>query len=187
MVIDKEARRMEMYMPMSTTSRHNKITNTLISSVIDLLRKKEVHALSEECSLVYWGENAEPATVSLVDVGEINDITRFTESTIDDLYYVQPDIMIFKSNPYVENKRQTRTAGQPDLIVEVWSDGNQESERGFKKYLYSTSGVTEHWYIEQHSNEVECYVGKKRIGSQSLKEILITQNGLKFDLRYLSI
>jgi Uma2 family endonuclease len=95
--------------------------------------------------------------------------------------------MIFKSNLYVENKRQTRTAGQPDLIVEVWSDGNQESERDFKKYLYSTSPLTEHWYIEQHSNEVECYIGKNRIGGQSLKEILVTRSGLKFDLRYLSI
>ena len=35
---------MDIFMPMSTTARHNKITTTLISSVIDLLRNKEAHA-----------------------------------------------------------------------------------------------------------------------------------------------
>ena len=178
---------MDMYMPMSTTTRHNKITTTLISSVIDLLRKKEAHALSEECSLVYWGKNTEPTSVKLVNINEIEDMQKFTEIIIEDLYYVQPDIMIFKSNPYVENKRQTKTAGQPDLIVEVWSEGNLNSEKDFKKYLYSTSAITEHWYIEQDSNEVTCYLGRDRIEDQSLSDILVTRNELKFDLRYLAI
>lgn len=174
-------------MPMSTTVRHNKLTTTLISSVIDLLRKKEAHALSEECSLVYWGRNTEPASLKLVDLNEIPDMRKFTESTIEDLYFVQPDMMLFKSNPYVENKRQTRTAGQPDLLVEVWSDGNLQSERDFKRYLYSTSGITEHWYIEQDSNELVCYFGRERLKSQFLDNVLVTLGGLKFDLRYLAI
>jgi Uma2 family endonuclease len=178
---------MDFYMPMSTTVRHNKITTTLISSVMDLLRKKEAHALSEECSLVYWGRNSEPASVKLVDISEITDMQKFTEVIIEDLYYVQPDIMIFKSNPYVENKRQTKTAGQPDLIVEVWSDSNLKAERDFKKYLYSTSDVTEHWYIEQDSNEVMCYLGGERIEDQALTDILVTRSGLEFDLRYLAL
>jgi len=178
---------MDIYMPMSTTSRHNKIITTLISSVIELLRRREAHALSEECSLVYWGKNTEPTSVSLVNTDDIEDIQKFKESTIEDLYYVQPDIMIFKANPYIENKRQTKTAGQPDLIVEVWSDGNPKNERDFKKYLYSTSSVTEHWYIEQDSNEVACYFGNDRIGSQLLSNILLTRSGLEFDLRYLAI
>ena len=185
--IAERNKRMDTYMPMSTTARHNKITTTLISSVIDLLRKKEAHALSEECSLVYWGKNTEPTTVNLVNIKEIEDMQKFMEIIIEDLYYVQPDIMIFKSNPYVENTRQTKTAGQPDLIVEVWSEGNLKSERDFKKYLYSTSSATEHWYIEQDSNEVTCYFGRDRIESQSLANILATRGGLKFDLRYLVI
>ena len=177
---------MDIYMPMSTTARHNQITTTLISSVIDLLRKKEAHALSEECSLVYWGKSTEPTSVSLIDLDEIENMQKFKEAVIEDLNYVQPDIMIFKANPYVENARQTRTAGQPDLIVEVWSDGNPQHEREFKKYLYATSEITEHWYIEQDSNEVTCYLGRGRMENQSLTDILLTRGGLAFDLRYLA-
>ncbi len=178
---------MDIYMPFSTTARHNKLTVTLISSVVDLLRKKEAHALSEECSLVYWGKNTEPASVSLVNLDEIEDMGKFKEIVIEDLNYVQPDIMIFKNNPYVENTRQTKTAGLPDLIVEVWSEGNLKNERDFKKYLYSTSSVSEHWYIEQDSNIVNCYFGCDRIADQSLTNVLISRNGLEFDLRYLAI
>ena len=178
---------MDAYMPMSTTARHNKITSTLISSVIELLRKKEAHALSEECSLVYWGRNTEPSTVSLVNINEIDDVMKFKNNIMDDLYYVQPDIMIFKKNPYIENNRQTRTAGQPDLIVEVWSENNLQSEKEFKRYLYSTSDITEHWYIEQDSNEVICFFGRERTENQSLTDILKTRSGLTFDLRYLAV
>jgi len=53
--------------------------------------------------------------------------------------------------------------------------------------LYATSDITEHWYIEQDSNEVICYFGKNRIEGQFLSNILITRGGLKFDLRYLAV
>jgi len=174
-------------MPMSTTVRHNRITQTLVGRLLNEIENNKLHALSEECSLVHWGKISEPSSIGLVDVKKIEDLERFKETTIEDLYYVQPDLMVFKSNPYVENKRQTKTAGQPDLIVEVWSDGNSREDRDFKKYLYSTSGITEHWYIEQDSNEVICYIGRDRIANQSLADILVTRNGLKFDLRYLAV
>ena len=178
---------MDIFMPMSTTARHNRISMTLSGAIIELLRKKEVHALSEECSLVYWGKKTEPVNLSLVDISEIEDLAKFKDSIIEDLYYVQPDFMLFKNNPYVENKRQTRTAGQPDLIVEVWPDGNSQNDRAFLQNLYATSDITEHWYIEQDSNEVICYLGRNRIENQSLTDILSTRGGLKFDLRYLAI
>ena len=178
---------MDIFMPMSTTARHNRISMTLAGTILDLLRKKEVYALSEECSLVYWGKKSEPANLSLVNISEIEDLDKFKESIIEDLYYVQPDFMLFKYNPYVENKRQTRTAGRPDLIVEIWSDGNSQNDRAFLQNLYATSDKTEHWYIEQDSNEVICYFGRNRIKNQSLADILITRDGLKFDLRYLAI
>ena len=178
---------MDNYMPMSTTVRHNRIAMTLTGTVLDLLRKKEVHALSEECSLVYWGRKTEPTSLKLIPVSEIEDLTKFKESVIDDLYYVQPDFMLFKDNPYVENKRQTRTAGCPDLIVEIWSDGNSKNDRAFLQNLYATSNVTEHWYIEQDSNEVTCYFGRDKIENQCLADILFTSKGLKFDLRYLAV
>ena len=178
---------MDVYMPMSTTARHNIITGTIFGSVLDLLRKKEAHAMHEECSLVHWGKKTDPASLCLVNISEIENMAIFRESIIEDLYYVQPDFMIFKNNPYIDNKRQTRTAGQPDLIIEVWSDGNTKNDRAFLQNLYATSEITEHWYIEQDANEVACYFGRNRIESKSLLDILETRNGLKFDLRYLAI
>ena len=174
-------------MPMSTTARHNRISMTLSGTILDLLRKKEVYALSEECSLVYWGRKTVPESLRLVNISEIGDTVKFKESIIDDLYYIQPDFMLFKNNPYIENKRQTRTAGCPDLIVEIWSDGNSSNDKAFLQNLYSTSAITEQWYIEQDSNEVICYLGKNRLKNQYLDNILETCGGLKFDLRYLKI
>ena len=177
---------MDIYMPMSTTARHNRISMTFAGTVLDMLRKKEVHALSKECSLVYWGKKTEPANISLVNISEIEDITEFEESIIEDLYYVQPDFMLFKHNSYLENKRQTRTAGCPDLIVEIWSDGNTKNDRAFLQNLYATSNITEHWYIDQYSNDVTCYFGRNQINNQFLANILVTRFGLNFDLRYLA-
>ena len=178
---------MDIYMPMSTTARHNQITGTIFGSILALLKKREAHAMHEECSLVHWGKKTDPTSLSLVDISEIEDLARFKESTIEDLYYVQPDFMLFRNNPYIENKRQTRTAGQPDLIVEVWSDGNTRNERAFLQNLYATSDITEHWYIEQDSNEVICYIGRNRIDNQNLADVLVTRSGVEFDLRYLAI
>ena len=177
---------MDIFMPMSTTARHNRISGTFFSRIVDLLERKEVHALHEECSLVYWGRKM-GANCSLVNISEIENLDQFKDSVIEDLYYVQPDFMLFKNNSYVENKRQTRTAGCPDLVVEIWSDGNTKNDRAFLQNLYATSTITEHWYIEQDSNDVACYLGLNRIENQSLTNILLTCGGLKFDLRYLAV
>jgi len=174
-------------MPMSTTGRHNRITGTLFGSVVDLLRKKEAYALHEECALVHWGYKGKPDFKELVDITGIDDIDIFTKITINELDYVQPDFILFKKNPYLYNERETKIAGYPDLIIEVWSEGNSKIEREFKLDLYSSSATTEHWYIEQDSNEVICYLGSNKIENQSLTNTLITLDGLKFDLRYLAI
>ena len=178
---------MDIYNPMSTTVRHNRITITLSGTVLELLRKKEVHALQEECALVYNGDKKIPNGFNLVDLQRIEDIKHFTDIVIMELHYVQPDFMLFKNNPYLENKHRTRTAGQPDLIVEVWSEGNTRNDKAFLQNLYATSDITEHWYIEQNSNEVICYHGDKRLENQCLTNVLVTRGGLEFDLRYLAI
>jgi len=178
---------MDIYMPMATTIRHNKITTRLSIAMAELEEKKEVLALQEECALVHWGRKNEPGFKKLVDINDIDDIDEFRKFTIYELEFVKPDFLIFKKNKYLCNEKETRTAGYPDLIVEVWSESNEKSEKYFKLGLYSTSPVTEHWYIEQDSNEVICYLGDKRIDNQSLKDILRTQDGLEFDLRYLAI
>ncbi|MCL2814779.1 MAG: hypothetical protein FWD23_09290, partial [Oscillospiraceae bacterium] len=63
---------MDIYMPMSTTKRHNRITVTFSGTILELLRKNEVHALQEECALVYWGTKNLPVGFKLVDVKNID-------------------------------------------------------------------------------------------------------------------
>ena len=113
--------------------------------------------------------------------------TNLRHNKVTSLEKVQPDLAFFDKNKYVINKRETKVAGRPDLIVEVWSDGNTEAHKDYKKYLYSTSPITEHWYIEQDSNKVKCYMGNEQLPDQYLTNILKTQNGIEFDLRYLAI
>jgi len=160
---------------------------TFSGTVLDLLRKKEVHALQEECALVYLGTKDLPNGFELVDITSIDDTEYFIENVITELEYIRPDFVLFKNNPYLENQRQTRTAGRPDLIVEVWSESNTKNDKAFLQNLYASSDITEHWYIEQDSNDVSCYIGKNQIENQTLTDILVTQCGLKFDLRYLAI
>ena len=178
---------MDNYMQMSTTTRHNKLINTFIGDVLNLIRKKEIYALQSDCALVYYGQRKEPQSIKLVNILKLADIEKFANSEIEHLEYVQPDVMIFKNNPYLENNSELRVAGQPNLIIEIWSKSNTIEDKIFKKYLYSTSDITEHWYIEQDSNIVECYIGEEKIADQSLKKILRSQSGIEFDLRYLAI
>ena len=178
---------MEIFMEMSTSGRHNRLAATLMNGVFDLLRQKEVNAFQEEGALVYWGEKKELDFIRLVDVTEIKDVNEFTSEIIHDLHYVQPDFFLFKKNPYLHNKRETKIAGYPDLIVEIWSEDNTTFDRKIKLGLYASSPITEHWYIEQNSNEVVCYYGNKRLESQFLSDVLVTRDELKFDLRYLAI
>ena len=62
---------MSNYMPMSTTGRHNRMVMTISSAVIDLLRKKEVYALQEECALVHWGYKGKSDFKELVKIPDI--------------------------------------------------------------------------------------------------------------------
>jgi len=62
---------MDIYMPMSTTARHNQITGTIFGSILALLKKREAYAMHEECSLVHWGKKTDPTSLSLVDSNEV--------------------------------------------------------------------------------------------------------------------
>ena len=178
---------MSVYMPMSTTIRHNKITSSLFGNIFELIKKKEALALQEECALVHWGFKRKADIIKLVNIADLPDSDIFANSTINDLDYVMPDFLLFKNNRYLCNERETKIAGCPDLIIEVWSDSNDEAERKLKLDLYSSSSIVEHWYIEQESNEVICYLGKSRLENQSLTNTLVTTDGIEFDLRYLAI
>jgi len=177
---------------MSTTKRHGNLVAGVVSSGVnklkELLKIKKMEIFHEETPLVYWGKG--DSLTKLVDVTDsenIGDTDDFINETIHYLKYIQPDFMLFKENPYLENKRHTRVAGLPDLIIEVWSRGNSQDERDFKLRLYSTSEITEHWYIEQDSNIIKCYIGTTELPDQNLHDILRTQDGIEFDLRYLAL
>ena len=180
---------MENIFEMGTTARHGKLLNYLIRSTSELIAKKEIEDFSESVSLVYYGNKKRaPQNCELVDISSIDNITNFKEEIMNDLGVVEPDYMYFrKGNEFILNKKETRAAGYPNLIVEVWSEDNSLLDRQFKKYLYSTSPITEHWYIEQDSNIVECYYGQERIEDKSLADILVSRDGIEFDLRYLAI
>ena len=122
-----------------------------------------------------------------MNLGEIQDKQKFVEDTMGELNAVTPDYMHFKDNKYLMNNKETRVAGHPNLIVEVWSDDNSPNDKAFKKHLYSTGPTTEQWYIEQDSNIVECYYGPNKIESKNLSDILVSRDGTKFDLRYLKL
>ena len=178
---------MERYISkMGTTHRHNGILATLMNRIFNRMERGELLALQEQCPLVYFGSKELSVGFRLIDADGIDDAETFLEN-ITELEYIKPDFMLFKNNRYLRNKKQTRTAGQPDLIVEVWSESNTDDDRAFLKNLYASSPITEHWYIEQDSNTVECYFGKKRLPDQCLKDVLVTQKGFEFDLRYLAI
>ena len=177
--------------PMSNSKRHGRLVGQLYADIVtkhkELLEADKINPLQTEAALVYFGRVSKGDTLSLVDVGKIDDKDEFIEEAINELDYIQPDFMLFKNNPYWENRRQTRTAGFPDLIVEVWSPANSKDERAIKFGLYSSSDTTEHWHIEHDSNIVKCNKGTERLPNQNLRNILTTQDGIEFDLRYLAL
>jgi Uma2 family endonuclease len=179
---------MNNYIGMPTTIRHNEITTSLFGEIYSLRKKKEVYILQEQCSIVYYGSTKQKLVKSgLVKIEEIENMREFKDYTIYELDYVQPDFVVFKVNKYITDSRDLRTAGQPDLIVEVWSRNNTKSDKDFLRALYATSNITEFWQIEQKLNTVKCSIGEIKLPNQSLKDILKTQKGIEFDLRYLAI
>ena len=175
------------YYGMAVTRRHNYLANSLFTSIIDLLRANKLHALQEESNLVHYSCKLKGDILELVDLSGVRDINRFKADIINELEYVQPDFFMFDKNSYIENERQTRTAGCPDLVVEVRSGTDTDIERKLKFALYASSGDTEHWYLEQDSNLVKCYKGYSPLADQYLYDILRTCDGIEFDLRYLAL
>ena len=174
---------------MATTLRHNDLIADFRSEIYyqhrEEVRSKNLKLADEEIALVYEG-NLEEEWARLIDVESIQNMDMFKKSAIDLLRYVQPDFFLFTSkNPYVINNNETRVAGRPDLVVEVWSEGNFDDERRRKFLLYSSSPITEHWYMEQNSNLVVCYLGQNRVSDQNLSDVLKTQFGFEIDLRHL--
>jgi Uma2 family endonuclease len=91
----------------------------------------------------------------------------FDENTVQ-----TPDIF------YVSISRQEildgkRALGDPDLVVEVWSEGNKKREREEKRALYEQKGVTEFWAIYPKKEKITVEVlneqGKYQVYSEAKK------------------
>jgi len=174
---------------MATSKRHNRLVGRIYHDILrnfdELVKAEKINPLLEEAALVFWGEKSQEQ--SLVNIDELDDVGVFVAETINELSYVQPDFLLFKENSYLENVRENRFAGFPDLIVEVWSSGNRADERQLKFELYSTGQNVEHWYLEQNTNIVECYFDRIRLKNQDISDYIATQRGLTFDLRHLAL
>ena len=171
---------------MSTTTRHNHLVGSLFGDVFSLFRRKIAFPLLENCALVFYGDK-EQGFEELVDVESIEDKDDFLANEIFELNFVQPDFLVFKDNGFLQDERKLRTAGVPDLIVEIWSKHNRKNERDMKFRIYSSSDKCEHWYIEQDGNLVTCFKGKQRLNDQSLERVLCTASGLAFDLTHMAL
>ena len=178
---------MSIIMEMGATARHGRLLDYLAKSTFEWFERKQLINFSESASLVYWGKKQNPHSCNLVNIKEISDTDDFLKDTINMLDFTVPDYMHFRTNKFIINDNETKIAGFPNLIVEVWSKSNSHADREFLKYLYSTSDETEHWYIEQDSNVVECWYGGKRIDDKNLGDILKAKDGIEFDLRYLKL
>ena len=177
---------MGIILEMGTLPRHNHLAGSLFASMFELFKLGKVYILQEQCMLVIAGKKYS-GNERLIDVNKLENPVAFRLEDINKLDFVQPDFLLFDRNIFVQNISTSKTSGIPDLIVEVWSESNDELERDMKKRIYSSSDMCEHWYIEQNSNIVDCWVGKKELPKQNIKHILKTLNGLEFDLRHLTL
>ena len=176
-----------MILEMGTTTRHNNLITGLGRFIMNILwdsiLNKKAIVLLEQLHLCHMGERKDLESIELIDAKD----TKLLDNSINTLHVVQPDIMVFNSNAFYTNSAETRYIGKPDLLVEIWSESNSNLDRIFKKTLYSTSSITEHWYIEQYSNEIECWLGNNQLSGQNLNNILKTTQNIELDLRYLAL
>ncbi|MCL1999550.1 MAG: Uma2 family endonuclease [Turicibacter sp.] len=168
---------------MANYPRHGRLIDGFSDAIARLPDRENYHKFRENIGLAYNGNILREGSESqLFDVNE----QPIAENILISCNYVQPDFMYFCKNKHQESAKTFKIAGCPDLIVEVWSKGNSQTERTALKNLYS-SPTTEHWYLTQQSNKVECWLGRKKLKPQNLLNVLKTQSGLELDLRDLAI
>jgi len=175
-------------MYMGTTLRHNELGFAFNANLWKYIKSKEITTLQENVALVHYGRKGRGEICKLIN---ISDFTReqteeFRSGLINDLETIQPDFCVFYNNQYIVNDRGTKIAGTPDLIVEIWSESNTDIEKAVKRAIYSESN-TQHWYITQDSNKIECMNGTLMDVTRDLRDILVDNHGFEYDLRYLAL
>lgn len=162
---------------MGTTDRHSNLVDGFAGELRPLRKKGDLEYYSNTMALVY-DEDRQLIEVDGLSKVEENQLVR----GLSKMQTIEPDLLVFQHNAYLTNFSGTRKAGCPDLVIEVWSEYNKPEHRADKFGIYSSSPATEHWYLEQKCDILECYLGKKRLPDQHLRNILKTQSGLEFDL-----
>jgi len=189
-----DALRKQELFGMATSLRHNKIAQSFIGGAVRFEDKTnvEITYYSESCALAYVKNFMNEMPVHLIDASVENIIKEYGNmetflQVMDTLDFVQPDFMVFQKNPFITNKSEWKIAGQPDFIVEIWSSSNIEREIEAKKALYSTGLKTEHWYVHQDDNVIECWFGEKRLDDKRMNGKLLTKGGIEFNLKKLAL
>jgi len=168
------------YMMMGTTRRHMKI--------LDWFSGFAIKKIEKDCNFFYGREQI--ALVenygALIDVSKLTDEQRQkVRESMGRLKYTYPDFMIFTTNSLIINYEDTRYAGIPDLIIEVWSKNNSAKEKEQKRSLYRTS-KSEFWEFEQNSPKIICWDKGGNMYEQFMDKPLIAPWGEEFDLIELS-
>ncbi|MCL1997421.1 MAG: Uma2 family endonuclease [Turicibacter sp.] len=164
-----------------TSDRHTDLNNLLGLEILTqvrmrVLQKKSFYSQGTT-RLVYSG-------AKFSDLAELFNANDFpTSQSLHDFYSVEPDILLFHHNKFKINSNGTLIAGYPDLVVEIWSEHNTEQEKRFKKMLYATSGITEHWYLTQSDFYIERYLGTVALPQLHLSDVITTESGLVIDMR----
>jgi hypothetical protein len=165
---------------MGTTRRHMEILSFIEKFFIDRHLKRELMVGREQIGLV---KNKE----QLIDVSVLSPSQqKIVLDNINQLKLVYPDIMIFKDNASLINFNNTRVAGIPDLVIEVWSEFNTISEREEKRKLFQTS-KSEFWEIQQNSIKIICWKQNGEEYEQFLDKPVVTPWGEVLDLYPLSV
>ena len=66
-----------------------------------------------------------------------------------------PDVMVICDRNKI---KRTDIDGAPDLVVEVLSFGTVKNDRGHKKNVYESGGVSEYWLVNSTDKSVEVYL-----------------------------
>lgn len=79
---------------------------------------------------------------------------------LDDQNIFQPDL-IFIRNENLSNIQQDGYRGAPDLVLEVLSPRTARYDKGKKKSIYESHGVSEYWLVDPDTKETERYFLKE--------------------------
>ena len=135
--------------------------------------------LTRELDRYFYGLNCEIFAAPF-DVRLIN----FKKSTSDNqiITVVQPDLSVICDSSKIDEKG---CLGAPNLIVEILSNGNSNTDLKIKFDLYEENGVKEYWIVNPTDKTVLIYtlLEGKYIGSRPFTTDTVIQSPTFSDLK----